>query len=162
MIKFGASLRAVNQGAVRVHHTFGIARGAGCEEHGGHIVFGADFNLFFVKVGMLLGKGFARCQQFVHRTEPRFVVFTQAPGVVVINVRECGVGFTHLQHLVHLLLIFHHTQTHLGIGHGKNTLRRRCVLVQRNGYGAKRLRSQHGGVKARTVRAHHNHVLTAL
>ena len=66
VIKFGASLCAVDQGTVRVHNTFGIARGARSEEHGGHVVFGASFNLLFVKMRVLFGKNFTSRQQFVH------------------------------------------------------------------------------------------------
>ena len=145
-----------------VHHAFGVACGARCEEHGGHVIFGADLHLFFEKVRVLFGKDFACCQQLIHRAQTGFVVFAQTAWVVVINVCQCGIGFAHFQHFVDLLLVFDHAQTHFGVGHGENTFSCDGVLVQGNWNGTQRLRRQHGGVKTGAVRAHDNHVLAAL
>ena len=162
MIELCASLCAVDQSAVGVHHPFGIARGARCEEHGGHIFFGTQGHLFFVKVRVLLCESFTRSQQLIQRAKPRLIVFAQAPGIVINNALECRVGLTHFQHFVDLLLVFYHAQTHFGVGHGEHALGRCGVLVQGHRNGTQRLRGQHRGIQTGAVGAHHHHVLTAL
>jgi len=68
----------------------------------------------------------------------------------------------HFQHLVDLLLVFHHGKTHIGVVDREHTFGRRGVLIQRDRDRTQRLGGQHGGIQARTVGPHHNQMLAAV
>ncbi|MDT4856879.1 hypothetical protein FQZ97_912820 [compost metagenome] len=77
-------------------------------------------------------------------------------------MRELRALLTDLQHLVNLLLVFHHAEAHLGVVDREDTLAAHRVLVKRDRNGAERLRGQHGGVEPGAVGTDHDHVFAAL
>lgn len=162
LVKLGACFSPVDQGTVRVHHTLGVARGARGEKHRGHIGVGCFFNFFAKELGVLLGKYPACSDQLFERAQTVFGVLAQAAWIVVVNVGQLGALLAHFQHLVDLLLVFHHGKAHFGVGDGEHAFRSGGVLVQRHRNRAQRLRGQHGGVKTRAVGANHDQVLAAL
>ena len=145
-----------------VHHALGVARGARGEEHRGHIRIGRFFDFFLEELWMLMGKHTTGCDQLFKRAQTIFGVFAQAARIVIDDVGQLRALLTHFQHLVDLLLVFHHAKTHFGIGDRENAFGGSGILVQRHRNRAQRLRRQHGGVKPGAVGADHDQVLAAL
>ena len=159
MVKVCAGLGAVDQAVVGVHHALGVAGGAGGEKHRGHIVgvAGVDFLLHPTRVSGHMGG--PRAHARVQRGQPVFLVIAQTARVVVNDVRNGRALATDFDHLVDLLLVFHHRKTHLGVVDGEHIFRGHRVLVQRHRDGAQGLGRQHGGGQARAVGTHHHDVL---
>ena len=152
---------AVDQGGVGVDHALGFAGGTAGEKHRRHIVGLTQFDLLAKRVGVNFCKRLARANQLLQRTQARLVVLAQPARIVKINVRQLRAFFADVQHFVHLLLVFHHHETHIGVVDGVHTFRTHRVLVQRHRDCAQRLRGQHGGVEPGAVGADHHHVFMA-
>ena len=115
-----------------VDHPLGVARGAGGEEHRGHVVgtrlrhFGAE------KVRVLAGMNGAGGHQLVQRGQARLVVLAQAARVVVKDMGQLRALGAQFEHLVDLLLVLDHGEAHLGVVDRKRAFGRHRVLVQRH------------------------------
>ncbi|MNR03964.1 hypothetical protein D3C85_1198870 [compost metagenome] len=149
----GHGARAVDQRMVRQHHALGLARRARGIEHGRGIVRldGGDGAL--EKFGMLRGVLAALFLELLIRQQHRIGVMAQAARIVEHHMLEGGALFTHLDHLVDLLLVFHDRDPDLGVLQHVDHLLGDGVLVERNGNRAQRLRGHHGHVEAGTVLA---------
>jgi hypothetical protein len=90
------------------------------------------------------------------------LVVAQTARLVINDVAQQGAQLADFQQLVDLLLVFDKSQRHFGIRDRKHAFGCDRILVKRHGDGPQRLGGQHGGVKARPVRADHHHVLSAL
>ena len=119
-------------------------------------------HLALEQAGVLLAVRAPGGHERLERGQAGLVVVAQAARVVVPDVRELRALRADLQHLVDLLLVLHHTETHLGVVDRKDAFTAHGVLVQRHRNGAQRLGGQHGGVQARAVGADHHHVFAAL
>ncbi|MCY1368114.1 hypothetical protein D9M69_550780 [compost metagenome] len=109
---------------------------------------------------MDLGERLAGAHQFFERAQAGLVVVAQAARVVVVDVRELRAAVADFEHLVDLLLVFHHREAHLGVVDREHALGAHGVLVQRHGDRAQRLCGQHGGVEPGPVGPDHHHVFT--
>ncbi len=147
---------------MRVHHALGVARGAGGEEHGRHVLRRRAGDLGVEEAGIGAGKGPARLDQCVQRQQPRFVVLAQPARVIEPDVCQLRALRAQLEHLVDLLLVLDDGELHLGVVDREHILGRHGILVQRHRHRTERLRGQHGGVQARPVFADHHHVVAAL
>ena len=70
--------------------------------------------------------------------------------------------FTHFQHFVDLLLVFHYAKAHFRVVDREHTFRCHSILVERHWNRAQGLRCQHGGVQTGSVRTNHHHMLATL
>ena len=159
MVELGPGPGSVQQGVVRVHHALGVAGGARGEEHGRHIMRLRQRHLALDKIWVRFGKGLPGRQQFIERGQAQLVVIAQSARVIKINVRQAGALGPCFQQLVHLFLVFGKGEGHVGVVDREHAFRGGRVLVQRDRHRTERLRSQHGGIQARPVGAHHHHVL---
>ena len=107
---------------MRVHHTFGIARGTRREKHGGHIFWSRFFNFCFEKSVMFCCKRFATVQQSFQTRQTWLSVFAQTAWVVKINIGQLRALLTNLQQLVDLLLVFGEGEAHVGVVDRENAL----------------------------------------
>ena len=162
LVKARAHRGAVDQRVVRVHHALGVAGGAAGEKHGRHVVGLGHVHLFAKQLGVDLGVGHAGSHQFFQGAQAGFVVLAQAARVVVVHMRKLRAAVANLQHLVDLLLVFHHSKPDVGVVDGKHALGAHGILVKRHRNGANRLRGQHGGVQTGAVGADHHHMFAAL
>ena len=142
-----------------VHHALGVARGARGEKHRRHVisVAGVDFLLHPTRVRGHMGG--PRAHARVQRGQAAFLVIAQAAWVVIDDVRNARTLAADFDHLVDLLLVFHHRKTHLGVVDGEHIFGRHRVLVQGHRNGAQGLGRQHGDGQARAVGTHHHDVL---
>ena len=115
-----------------VHHSLGVAGGARGEKHGGHIVGLTLGNFIFKEFGVFGGEYSAIFYQHVKRLESGFRIAAQAARVAVDDVLKQWALISNFQQLVHLLLVFHQGQLHLGVVDGKHTLAAHGVLVERH------------------------------
>ncbi len=160
-VELGTGRGAVQQRGMRVHHALGVARGAGGEEHRGHVIglHGSGARGEPARYGA--GDARAVFQQRIDRLQARLVIVAQAARIVVEDTGDGGALRADLQQLVHLLLVLHHAEAHLGIVQRIDAFGGHGVLVERNGNGAQRLRREHRGVEPRAVRTDHHEVLAA-
>ena len=136
MVKVCTGTGAVEQGVVRMHHTFGVARGAGGEKHGCGVIGLHLRHRVFKESGVGLGVGLARRLQRVHGLQAVLGVIAQAAWVVVVDMGELGRVLAHFEELVDLLLVLGKRKANLGVVDGEHTLRRDSILVQRHRNGA--------------------------
>ena len=110
---------------------------------------------------MVLVVDAAHFQHFIQAVQEGLVVMTQAARIVVDDVLKEGQAILDLEHLVHLLLVFHAGEADLRILHHVGHFLRHGVLVHHHRNAAKALAGRHRPVQARPVVTHHRQPVPA-
>ena len=146
---------------MRMAHPLGLAGCAGGVQHDGHVAALAPGHLGVEPGGEIAVQAAAALLQLAVAVQEGLGVVPHAARVFVDDVLELRQPLLDLEELVHLLLVFHHSDAHVGVVQDVDHLLGHRVLVQRHRHAPQALRRGHRPIQLRAVVADDREVLAA-
>lgn len=159
LVHLHATLGCADEAGMGLAHALGLAGGTGGVEDDADVLLLHALDGAVPDAGVVAVPGLAQFFQLGRADQARLGILAQAARVVVNDVAQGGYGFTHLQELVHLFLVFREGKLDVGILDDEGHFLCHSILVQGNGNGAQALHSSKADVHVGAVVADEGQVL---